>query len=189
MSNVGSGTISSLRDAIVYIANSEPLKDLGLKEELEKNKKRFTDRVIENFSYLLHIEISSKNKWCIAKPSINILPGLQNRAIIVGSRNDYLLDRLFKNIQASDTYSVSCIDNSKLFQHIKLLKSASGSSESINISLDDNSKYHTYEVFSPTTIMVSDFENIMDLKDLCRDLEVKSVNLTFIFLYKFTSFN
>ena len=58
MSNVGSGTISSLRDAIVYIANSEPLKDLGLKEELEKNKKRFTDRVIENFSYLLHIEIS-----------------------------------------------------------------------------------------------------------------------------------
>ena len=90
MSNVGSGTISSLRDAIVYIANSEPLKDLGLKEELEKNKKRFTDRVIENFSYLLHIEISSKNKWCIAKPSINILPGLQNRAIIVGSRNDYL---------------------------------------------------------------------------------------------------
>ena len=76
------------------------------------------------------------------------------------------MDRLFKNIQASDTYSVSCIDNSKLFQHIKLLKSASGSSESINISLDDNSKYHTYEVFSPTTIMVSDFENIMDLKDL-----------------------
>ena len=63
-----------------------------------------------------------------------------------------IFDRLFKNIQG-DTYSVSCIDNSKLFQHIKLLKSASGSSESITF-LDDNSKYHTYEVFSPTTIMV-----------------------------------
>ena len=54
MSNVGSGTISSLRDAIVYIANSEPLKDLGLKEELEKIRKDLQIELLKIFIFTPH---------------------------------------------------------------------------------------------------------------------------------------
>ena len=179
MSNVGSGTISSLREAITYIAFSEPLNDLKFKKYFEENMIRETNRIIQNLSYLLHIEqFETKNKWCIAKPSINLLPGLNNRAIITGSRNDFLMERLFNNIKASDTYSVSLIDNSKFLDSIKYLETADQSQGSIRISVagDTVEKFHTYETFSPTTIMISEFESIKDLAPLAIELGIEEVN-------------
>jgi len=177
MSNVGEGTITSLRKAIINIAESDTLNGLKLKKYLQEDEVRITNRIIDNFSYLLHIETNySENKWCIAKPSINLLPGLENRAIITGSRNDYLLFELFQNIKGNDTYSVSCIDNSKFLNHIKLQSNSDGSSNSIRISPENIEKHHSHELFSPTTLMISEFETLEELEPLKNQLGIEKIN-------------
>ena len=176
ISKVGSGTVNSLREAIMHIANSDSLKDLQLQSYLKDNIAKETDRIIQNLSYLLHIELSDE-RWCIAKPSINLLPGLQNRAIITGSRNDFLLDKSFKYIKKEDSYSIHCIDNSGLLNHIKYLQNKDGSMGSVRVSSNNEPEnFHSYQTFSPTTFMISEFESIKELEPLKAELGIEAIN-------------
>lgn len=178
ISNVGFGTVSSLREAIIHIAESDILTNLDLISFFQENELRLTNRIIENLSYLLHIEADfSNNRWSVAKPSINLLPGLENRAIITGSRNDFLLNKLYQHIGKTDSYSVSLIDNSHFFNQIEYLTSSDSSLGSVRITSENLDRFRNYELFSPTTFMISEYYSVEDLEPLRKELGIEKINL------------
>ena len=105
MSVKGERNISDFKAAIENISN-----ELGIEKWLEVKFFSY-ERLLNTYINLLHIE-RERTKWNIAKSSINILPGINNKAVLTGSRNEVLINNLLENsLKEEESYSIYLIES------------------------------------------------------------------------------
>jgi len=107
MSVKGVGSMSEFKQAVNFITN-----DLGISYKIHDEYFDY-EKILDNLTNLLHIEFK-KNEWSVSKASLNVMPGVQNRAILTGSRNWYLFEKLIELTQSDDTFTNYFIDSSSL---------------------------------------------------------------------------
>lgn len=153
MSIKGEGSMSEFKFAVSHISS-----ELQLENWIEEQYFSY-ERILDIFINLLHIE-RDKNKWNIAKASINVLPGINNKAVLTGSRNEVLIESLLKNsLEKDESYSIYLIENGlKKEQEAKQIKIK---------NLSD-----FYGIFTPYTILLTDYDDIFDLQTLSLQLDI-----------------
>ena len=103
MSIKGEGNISEFKSAVENIS-----KELEIEKWIDEKYFSY-ERILDTYINLLHIE-REKNKWNIAKSSLNILPGINNKAVLTGSRNEVLMTRLLQNsLEKDESYNIYLI--------------------------------------------------------------------------------
>ena len=103
MSIKGEGSMSEFKSAVSHISS-----ELQLENWIEEQYFSY-ERILGIFINLLHIE-REKNKWNIAKSSLNVLPGINNKAVLTGSRNEVLIESLLKNsLEKDESYNIYLI--------------------------------------------------------------------------------
>ena len=149
----GEGSMSEFKSAVSHISS-----ELQLENWIEEQYFSY-ERILGIFINLLHIE-REKNKWNIAKSSLNVLPGINNKAVLTGSRNEVLIESLLKNsLEKDESYNIYLIESG--------LKKALESRE-INVrSLSD-----FYGIFTPYTMLFTDYDDISDLQTLSSQLDI-----------------
>jgi len=173
MTNIGSGTIDDIKKRIEVIAKSYQkinanLSNLLLSDEYLKY------RILDNYSFLMHLEWSGDlQKWSVCKPSINILPGIKNRAIITGSRNDSLIKKILEVQEKKNSFMVEFLDNSGLLG--KLTKQ--------NLDISNN-----YKHFSPLTILISEFDNLQELKIIAKEIDIEETEVNSFTAYELVKY-
>ena len=154
MSVKGEGSISDFKAAIENISN-----ELGIEKWLEVKFFSY-ERLLNTYINLLHIE-RERTKWNIAKSSINILPGINNKAVLTGSRNEVLINNLLENsLKEEESYSIYLIESGLE----NVLKNG------IDLSANNlRSLSEFYEIFTPHTVLFTDYDEIQDLKNVSND--------------------
>ena len=157
MSVKGDGSISDFKAAIENISN-----ELGIEKWLEVKFFSY-ERLLNTYINLLHIE-RERTKWNIAKSSINILPGINNKAVLTGSRNEVLKNNLLENsLKEEESYSIYLIESGLE----NVLKNGIDFSANNLRSLSE-----FYEIFTPHTVLFTDYDEVQDLKNISKDLEI-----------------
>lgn len=157
MSVKGEGSISDFKAAIENISN-----ELGIEKWLEVKFFSY-ERLLNTYINLLHIE-RERTKWNIAKSSINILPGINNKAVLTGSRNEVLINNLLQNsLKEEESYSIYLIESGLE----NVLKNG------IDLSANNlRSLSEFYEIFTPHTVLFTDYDELQDLKNVSNDLDI-----------------
>tara|TARA_X000001036_G_scaffold435560_1_gene477000 strand:- start:214 stop:1365 length:1152 start_codon:yes stop_codon:yes gene_type:complete len=157
MSVKGEGSISDFKAAIENISN-----ELGIEKWLEVKFFSY-ERLLNTYINLLHIE-RERTKWNIAKSSINILPGINNKAVLTGSRNEVLINNLLENsLKEEESYSIYLIESGLE----NVLKNG------IDLSANNlRSLSEFYEIFTPHTVLFTDYDEVQDLKNVSNDLDI-----------------
>ena len=118
---------------------------------------------MDNFVNLIHIE-KSESSWNIAETSLNILPGVNNKGIITGSRNEYFMNRLINlSLESDDSFMVYLVENSQksfLGTNINYIESQIRGRDSI------------YSLFSPATILITPIDKKEDFTVIADTLEI-----------------
>ncbi len=157
MSIKGEGNISEFKSAVENIS-----KELEIEKWIDEKYFSY-ERILDTYINLLHIE-REKNKWNIAKSSLNILPGINNKAVLTGSRNEVLINRLLENsLKKDESYNIYLIEGDK---ENFLGKGISESLKNLR-SLSD-----FYSIFTPYTVMFSEYEEISELQTLSSQLDI-----------------
>ena len=153
MSIKGEGSMSEFKSAVSHISS-----ELQLENWIEEQYFSY-ERILDIFINLLHIE-REKNKWNVAKSSLNVLPGINNKAVLTGSRNEVLIESLLKNsLEKDESYNIYLIESGS--------KKALESREIKVRSLSD-----FYGIFTPYTILFTDYDDISDLQTLSSQLDI-----------------
>ena len=153
MSIKGEGSMSEFKSAVSHISS-----ELQLENWIEEQYFSY-ERILDIFINLLHIE-REKNKWNIAMSSLNVLPGINNKAVLTGSRNEVLIESLLKNsLEKDESYNIYLIESGS--------KKALESREIKVRSLSD-----FYGIFTPYTILFTDYDDISDLQTLSSQLDI-----------------
>jgi len=153
MSIKGEGSMSEFKSAVSHISS-----ELQLENWIEEQYFSY-ERILDIFVNLLHIE-REKNKWNIAMSSLNVLPGINNKAVLTGSRNEVLIESLLKNsLEKDESYNIYLIESGS--------KKALESREIKVRSLSD-----FYGIFTPYTILLTDYDDISDLQTLSSQLDI-----------------
>jgi len=153
MSIKGEGSMSEFKSAVSHISS-----ELQLENWIEEQYFSY-ERILDIFINLLHIE-REKNKWNIAMSSLNVLPGINNKAVLTGSRNEVLIESLLKNsLEKDESYNIYLIESGS--------KKALESREIKVRSLSD-----FYGIFTPYTILLTDYDDISDLQTLSSQLDI-----------------
>ena len=153
MSIKGEGSMSEFKSAVSHISS-----ELQLENWIEEQYFSY-ERMLDIFINLLHIE-REKNKWNIAMSSLNVLPGINNKAVLTGSRNEVLIESLLINsLEKDESYNIYLIESGS--------KKALESREIKVRSLSD-----FYGIFTPYTILFTDYDDISDLQTLSSQLDI-----------------
>lgn len=158
MSIKGEGSITEFNQAVKVVA-----RDFNIDRVIDNDKYFSFDRILDNFVNLLHIEIS-ESSWNIAETSLNILPGVNNKGIITGSRNEYFMNKLINlSLEKEDSFMVYLVENSQqsfLGTNIDYIESQIRGRDSV------------YSLFSPATILITPIDKKEDFTVIAETLEI-----------------
>lgn len=158
MSIKGEGSITEFKQAVKIVA-----REFNIERVIDNDKYFSFDRILDNFVNLLHIE-KSESSWNIAETSLNILPGVNNKGIITGSRNEYFMNRLINlSLERDDSFMVYLVENSQksfLGTNINYIESQIRGRDSI------------YSLFSPATILITPIDRKEDFTVIADTLEI-----------------
>ena len=158
MSIKGEGSITEFNQAVKVVA-----RDFKIDRVIDNDKYFSFDRILDNFVNLLHIEIS-ESSWNIAETSLNILPGVNNKGIITGSRNEYFMNKLINlSLEKEDSFMVYLVENSQqsfLGTNIDYIESQIRGRDSV------------YSLFSPATILITPIDKKEDFTVIAETLEI-----------------
>lgn len=158
MSIKGEGSITEFNQAVKVVA-----RDFNIDRVIDNDKYFSFDRILDNFVNLLHIE-KSESSWNIAETSLNILPGVNNKGIITGSRNEYFMNKLINlSLEKEDSFMVYLVENSQqsfLGTNIDYIESQIRGRDSV------------YSLFSPATILITPIDKKEDFTVIAETLEI-----------------
>lgn len=158
MSIKGEGSITEFNQAVKVVA-----RDFKIDRVIDNDKYFSFDRILDNFVNLLHIE-KSESSWNIAETSLNILPGVNNKGIITGSRNEYFMNKLINlSLEKEDSFMVYLVENSQqsfLGTNIDYIESQIRGRDSV------------YSLFSPATILITPIDKKEDFTVIAETLEI-----------------
>jgi hypothetical protein len=158
MSIKGEGTVNEFKQAVRTVA-----KEFNLEKIIDNDKYFSFNRIMNNFVNLLHIEIN-ESYWNIAETSLNILPGVNNKGVITGSRNEFFLNKLINlSLENDDSFLVYLVENSQ--------KAFLGKNYNyIEDQIKDREDF--YSLFSPATILITPIDKKEDFKLLSAALGI-----------------